>query len=311
MNGGGYTSLSGSMTPTPILLNRSSSQSVCAASISCTIPTSSPMLRTTRSASALSAPPIMKRIVTKADIWHQRSMKQLHTPTSKIHNTWTTKHTKFIQDLWNKNAIKTSLNPKKQTIYREMIESLDFGIFNVKHSIRNGKESDILSFYFRVQFQSRFNKTCFLYLKYIADESKKIKQGVYTPQRDQVAAKHTQITVDLDYLDVNKIINKEGFDKTTLPSSVLVVVFSFVEPQKMLALYDLRSWQSDWYLSHQQRFDEKQFNSSNLDWICNYFGSEPVYFKRLFKKLILFLESDDVDEYFQKLKFNKHSFPSI
>jgi len=203
-------------------------------------------------------------------------------------------------------------NLKKQTIYREMVKSLKFGIFSVKHSIKNGKESDILSFYFRIQFQSRFKKTCFVYLKYINDESKKIKKGVYTPQSDQVAAKHTQITVDLDYLDVNKIINKEGFDKTAkslLPSSILVVVFSFIEPQKMLALYDLRSWQSDWYLSHQQRFDGKQFNSSNLDWICNYFGIQSDTFKRLFKKLILFLESDDVDEYFRKLKF-KYAFPS-
>ena len=193
-----------------------------------------------------------------------------------------------------------------------MVRSLSFGIFNVKHSTSNMKESDILSFYFRIQFQSHWNKTFFLHLKYISDESKKIKQGVYTPQ-DEVATKHAQITCDLDYLDVNKIINKEDFEETAneslLPSNILVVVFSFIEPTKMLALYTCLSWQSDWYLSHQHAVDKKHFDMSNIDWICNYFGLESIHLVKLLKKLILFLESDDVDEYFQKSKL-KCAFPS-
>lgn len=190
---------------------------------------------------------------------------------------------------------------------------------NIKHNkdVSKQKESDIFSFYFMVTFQTNYKNKYFLYLKYLSDEiltqKKKSKNSDpnadFLELNDEIKKQKVQITCDLEYVEINRIINKMSSKKfeikdIALPADVLCVLFQYLKPTKYLSLYSFVTKESedDFDTVETDKFDKKNFEQSNIEWVGNFFGLESWYFLRLFKILIKFLDSQNVRDYIKKEK---------
>ena len=183
-------------------------------------------------------------------------------------------------------------------------KSLQFGLMNLclfKDAEKN-KESDIFSFYFSISFQTQHSKHYMLYLKFMDDAVMKLKNG------SEIRSKQVQIQCDYEYGEINKIINNASNKKSKmrigLPSHLLAVVFGYIRPSKWLALYSYKEKETDddFEIVETDKFGKQYFNRSNIEWVVNYFSLESWHFRRLFKILILFLDTKEVSEYIQKEK---------
>ena len=204
-------------------------------------------------------------------------------------------------------------------LLNEICQSLKFGLMNIKHNNDKDKqkESDILSFYFMVRFQTNYKNTFFLYLKYLSDDilsqKKKSMDDGFMETDLEIKTKKVQISCDLEYVEINRIINKMSSKKfeiknISLPSNILCVVFEYLRPTKYLPLYSFKTKETDddFHSVEIDKFDKNHFNLSNIEWVGNFFGLESWYFLRLFKILMTFLESEDVLLYIKKEKdYNK------
>eukprot|EP01084_Bolivina_argentea_P241686 405659_1 len=191
----------------------------------------------------------------------------------------------------------------------EICESLRFGLMNIKYAkdANKNRESDILSFYFTIRFQTNYKKKWFLYLKFLYDDV------IYKKDiESEIRKKKCQITCDFSYGEINRIINNMSSKKfevnVSLPSNILIEIFQYIRPIKYIALYSsiIKESDDDFDIVENSQYDKKHFNLSNIEWVCNFFGLETWHFVKLFKIIMKFLEHNDVIQYIKKEKdYNK------
>eukprot|EP00484_Ammonia_sp_Unknown_P002582 CAMPEP_0197053792 /NCGR_PEP_ID=MMETSP1384-20130603/27950_1 /TAXON_ID=29189 /ORGANISM="Ammonia sp." /LENGTH=305 /DNA_ID=CAMNT_0042486739 /DNA_START=146 /DNA_END=1064 /DNA_ORIENTATION=+ len=192
--------------------------------------------------------------------------------------------------------------------------------FQYEQSRNQGKESDLLTFYFTIRFQTNYKETHFLHLRYLYEEvvvtkRSAVKHSFVASSNTEKRTKRIQIACDWHYAEVDKMINAAAANgsssskcansrnvRMALPSHLLIAVFEFVKPSKYLALYSCLATHTDLDAVQVDEMNRRYFHLSNIEWVTNYFGVEPWHFVKLFKVLMEFINHHKVYRYVQEEK---------